>query len=55
MHTVQPADVVYSISGNADVGQIGSADSHASWPVIQLYDLTIENFDVVTNKPEQMK
>ena len=48
-----PADVVYSI------GQIGVLDqatqatdsangfSHNEWPFIQLYDLTIENFDVV--------
>jgi hypothetical protein len=31
---------------NGTVGQIGIPDVNA-WPIIQLYDLTIENFDVV--------
>jgi hypothetical protein len=35
-------------------GQIGLKDT-GNWPLIQLYDFTIGNFDVFTNKPEAMK
>jgi hypothetical protein len=41
--------VAHSIGkpANYTVGQIGLVNGENVWPVIQLYDLTIENFDVV--------